>query len=319
VINALDAELFKACFVAWVEALREKEPDIIAIDGKTSRRSHARGRGCEPLRLVSAWAARQRLVLGQEAVDEKSNEILAIPLLLERLEQTGALVTIDAMGTQTDIAEKIVTRGGDYLLALKANRPLLHQEVAAFFDNPPAEMLQPEHKTTDGDHGRIEMRRHVVCRQVNWLFSDRPYADEPRFPHLAMIGMVETASSETAPSQASDAIICLPPNLTPRPLPPPFAPIGGPEPLTLGPRRHLSGRSRAPEDRLRTAKHGRRQTHGHEYGTESKRQTQPQSQKKTRKPQPRLPRNPHPSQPVNLKRIPCHRGSAPLRYARTAC
>jgi predicted transposase YbfD/YdcC len=192
VINALDADLFKACFAAWVEALRDKEPDIIAIDGKTSRRSHARSRGREPLHLVSAWATRQRLVLGQEAVDEKSNEILAIPLLLERLELAGALVTIDAMGTQSDIAEKIVARSGDYLLALKANRPLLHQEVVAFFDDPPADMLQPICETTDGDHGRIEQRRHVVCHQVDWLFSDRRYAHEPRFPHLAMIGMVET-------------------------------------------------------------------------------------------------------------------------------
>jgi DDE_Tnp_1-associated/Transposase DDE domain len=124
VINALDSELFKSCFANWVEALREEAPDIIAIDGKTSRRSHARSKGRGPLHLVSAWAARQRLVLGQEAVDEKSNEIIAIPLLLERLELTGALVTIDAMGTQSDIADIIVKRGGDYLLALKGNRPL---------------------------------------------------------------------------------------------------------------------------------------------------------------------------------------------------
>ena len=114
VINGLDAELFKTCFANWVEALRERAPDIIAIDGKTSRRTHARSKGRGPLHLVSAWAARQRLILGQEAVDDKSNEIVAIPLLLERLELTGALVTIDAMGTQTDIAEKIVSRGGDY-------------------------------------------------------------------------------------------------------------------------------------------------------------------------------------------------------------
>jgi len=192
VINALDAELFKTCFTRWVEALREKEPDMIAVDGKTSRRSHARGKGREPLHLVSAWATRQRLVLGQQAVDEKSNEILAIPLLLERLELTGALVTIDAMGTQSEIAETIVKRGGDYLLALKANRPVLHGEAACFFDNPPADMVAPAFETTDGDHGRIEVRRHVVCHQVDWLFSDRRYADEPRFPHLAMIGMVET-------------------------------------------------------------------------------------------------------------------------------
>jgi predicted transposase YbfD/YdcC len=192
VINGLDAELFKTCFANWVEALREHAPDIIAIDGKTSRRTHARRKGREPLHLVSAWAARQRLVLGQEAVSEKSNEIVAIPLLLERLELTGALVTIDAMGTQIEIAEKIVARGGDYLLALKANRPVLHQDVAEFFDNPPNDMLESEHATTDGDHDRIEERHHVVCHKVDWLFSDRRYADEPHFPHLAMIGMVET-------------------------------------------------------------------------------------------------------------------------------
>ena len=192
VINGLDAELFKTCFANWVEALRDRAPEIIAIDGKTSRRTHARGKGRAPLHLVSAWAARQRLVLGQQAVDDKSNEIIAIPLLLERLELTGALVTIDAMGTQTEIAEKIVRGGGDYLLALKANRPVLHRDVAAFFDDPPADMLQSEYNTVDGDHGRIEERRHVVCHKIDWLFSDRRYADEPCFPHLAMIGMVET-------------------------------------------------------------------------------------------------------------------------------
>ena len=96
------------------------------------------------------------------------------------------------MGTQTEIADKIVAGGGDYLLALKGNRPLLHKEVGAFFDDPPAEMLKPAHETTDGDHGRIEERRHVVCHEIDWLFSDRRYKDEPRFPHLAMIGMVES-------------------------------------------------------------------------------------------------------------------------------
>ena len=108
--------------------MRDGDPDIIAIDGKTSRRSHARAKGREPLHLVSAWASRRRFVLAQEAVDEKSNEIVAIPLLLERLALKGALVTIDAMGTQADIEKKIVARGGDDLLALKANRPLLDQE-----------------------------------------------------------------------------------------------------------------------------------------------------------------------------------------------
>ena len=192
VINAIDEELFKSCFASWVETLREQEPDIIAIDGKTSRRSHDRGRGRDPLHMVSAWATRQRLVLGQEAIEHKSNEIVAIPRLLERLELKGALVTIDAMGTQSEIAEKIVAKGGDYLLALKANRPATYRDVVRFFAEPPADQLSEPFETVEKDHGRLESRRHVVCHEVDWLFSDRRYPDEPRFPHLAMIAMVET-------------------------------------------------------------------------------------------------------------------------------
>lgn len=198
VMNVLDPELFKACFTAWVKGLRESEPDTIAIDGKTSRRSHARAKGREPLHLVSAWACRQRLVLGQEAVDEKSNEITAIPLLLERLALTGALVTIDAIGTQNEIAETIVRRGGDYLLALKANRPVLFADVEAFFADPHQVDGLDTFETTDADHGRIEVRRHAVCHHVDWLFSDRRYADEPSFPHLAMIAMVQTEVERNA-------------------------------------------------------------------------------------------------------------------------
>lgn len=192
VFNALDAEAFQNCFRRWVEGLRESEPDIVALDGKTSRRSHARAKGRAPLHLISAWAARQRLVLGQEAVEDKSNEIRAIPALLEKLALKGALVTIDAMGTQGNVAEKIVAGGGDYLLALKANWPVLHQDVVDFFADPAVEGIEPVHVTTDADHGRIEERRHVVCYDVDWLFSARRYADEPRFPHLAMIAMVES-------------------------------------------------------------------------------------------------------------------------------
>src|SRR3546814_4775078 len=121
--------VFQTWFGTWVGGLRGQAPYIIAKDGKTWRRSHARSKGRAPLHMVSAWASRQRLVLGQEAVDAKSNEITAIPLLLERLELTGALVTIDAIGTQAAIAETIVARGGDYLLALKGNRPALFADV----------------------------------------------------------------------------------------------------------------------------------------------------------------------------------------------
>jgi predicted transposase YbfD/YdcC len=191
VVAALDPELFKGCFTRRVEGLREAEPDLIAVDGKTSRRTHARGKGRDPLHLVSAWAARQRLVLGQEAVAGKSNEIAAIPLLLERLALDGALVTIDAIGTQSAIAETILRRGGDYLLALKENRPATFADVEAFFADPPPGSLDT-FETTDGDHGRIEVRRHAVCHNVAWLLSDRRYPGEVAFPGLAMIGMVES-------------------------------------------------------------------------------------------------------------------------------
>ncbi len=190
VVRVLDPECFKSCFTAWVAGLREAEPDIIAIDGKTARRTHARAKGREPLHLLSAWASRQRLVLGQEAVSDKSNEITAIPLLLERLALTGALVTIDAIGTQSKIAGTILERGGDYLLALTANRPATFKDVRDFFADPPPGLLDC-HETSDGDHGRIEIRRHRVCHHVAWLFSDRRYPDEPSFPGLAMIAMVE--------------------------------------------------------------------------------------------------------------------------------
>jgi predicted transposase YbfD/YdcC len=189
VINALDPALFKTCFVAWVEALRESEPDLVAIDGKTARRTHDRGGGREPLHLVSAWASRQRLVLGQEATDAKSNEITAIPLLLERLAIAGALVTLDAIGCQTRIAEAIRARGADYLIAVKANRPGLLAEIERFFAAPPTAL--DRHVTTDGDHGRIEIRRHAVSRDTAWLSTDRRFPGEPRFPGLAAIAMVE--------------------------------------------------------------------------------------------------------------------------------
>lgn len=196
VINALPAALFSDCFVSWVSGLRDADADIVAIDGKTSRRAHNRGKGQNPLHLVSAWATRQRLVLGQQACAEKSNEITAIPALLGRLELTGALVTIDAMGCQTDIAKAVRDKGADYLFALKDNWPALVAEVERFFaDADPATL--DRHETTDGDHGRIEVRRHAVCHHIDWLTSDRRFPGEWRFESLAMIAMVE-AETERA-------------------------------------------------------------------------------------------------------------------------
>lgn len=192
VIAALDPALFKSCFLAWADGLRDNTPDLIAIDGKTSRRSHDRRKGRLPLHTVSAWAARQRLVLGQEAVSEKSNEITAIPLLLRRLELTGALVTIDAMGTQKEIAQTIIDGGGDYVLALKENWPATYAEVEKVFADPPPALALQHVTTVDGDHGRIETRRHTICHDIKWLFSDRRYPGEFEFPGLAAVGMIES-------------------------------------------------------------------------------------------------------------------------------
>lgn len=193
VVSALDPELFKSVFTSWVDGLCEAEPDIVAIDGKTSRRTHDRGKGRSPLHLVSAWASRQRLVLGQQATQEKSNEIIAIPLLLERLALSGAIVTIDAMGATPRIAQAVLNREADYLLALKANQSHLFEEAELYFGDVRAldNRGLDYHETVDADHGRIETRRHIVSRNVAWLRSDRAAPGEPRFPGLQSIAMVE--------------------------------------------------------------------------------------------------------------------------------
>jgi len=205
VVNALDGALFSQCFAAWVEGLRGPAPadpvpeaaaseaaipEVIAIDGKASRRTHDRSRGRGPLHLVSAWASSQRLVLGQQACKAKSNEITAIPLLLERLALAGALVTIDAMGCQTRIAQAVLDRGGDYLLAVKDNQSNLHDDIRRAFDDPDA-ALHSHFDTTDGDHGRIEVRRHRVSHDVVWLNASRRYPGAPSFPGVRAIAMVE--------------------------------------------------------------------------------------------------------------------------------
>ena len=196
VINAIDGALFAECFTTWVETLRDPAPasptapEIVAIDGKTSRRTHDRAKDRGPLHMVSAWASSQRLVLGQQACEAKSNEITAIPLLLERLALTGALVTIDAMGTQTKVAQTILDRGGDYLLALKGNQSSLHDEIRRYLDDPAAK-IHSRFEATEGDHGRIEVRRHWVSHDVDWLTTARRFPGEPRFPGLSAIAVVE--------------------------------------------------------------------------------------------------------------------------------
>jgi predicted transposase YbfD/YdcC len=189
-MNRIDPALFSAAFTAWVRETWPDQGGLIAIDGKTSRRSHDRGADKAPLHLVSAFATTSRLVLGQQAVADKSNETTAIPVLLERLAENdglkGALVSIDAIATNAAIATTIRDAQADYLLAVKANQPTLRAEIETFFADPPPASLE---STTDTDkgHGRIEQRTVTVAREVDWLDGDRRFPGEVRLPHVATI------------------------------------------------------------------------------------------------------------------------------------
>jgi predicted transposase YbfD/YdcC len=189
-MNRLDPDLFQACFTAWVREVWPDRPELIAIDGKTSRRSHNRGKGVAPLHLVSAFATTSRLVLGQEAVSDKSNELTAIPVLLERLAEAGslkgALVTIDAIACNATIATAITEAGADYLLAVKANQPTLRGEIETFFEDAPPGTLDTA-SDVDKGHGRIEQRTVTVAREVDWLSGEKHFPGELRLPGVASI------------------------------------------------------------------------------------------------------------------------------------
>lgn len=173
IFATLDAERFQQCFVAWVAALTGAPTGVIAIDGKTVRRSHQKKKGKAAIHMVSAFAARQWLVLGQVKVNEKSNEIVAIPKLLEMMSLEGAIVTLDAMGCQRDIAETILAKKADYVLALKGNQGSLHEDLKLFVaeqkDRGFQETRISRDETVDGDHGRIETRTTTVLHDVDWL------------------------------------------------------------------------------------------------------------------------------------------------------
>ena len=175
VFAALDPVAFETAFLGWVQDLATTtNGELIAIDGKTLRRSHDRANGHAALHLVSAWAATNHLVLGQVATDAHSNELTAIPALLDALVLEGRIVTIDAMGCRPTIAAQIVEGGGDYVLALKANQPTLRELVADHFAPPPAPGTapMPQVRTVEKDHGRSETRTCVVCADpavIAWL------------------------------------------------------------------------------------------------------------------------------------------------------
>jgi predicted transposase YbfD/YdcC len=184
----LDPAAFEACFALFVAAFAARIDDVVAIDGKTVRRSFDRKAGASPLHLVSAWSCEQRLVLAQRKVDGHSNEMAAVPELLGMLALEGRIVTADAMHCQKATAQAILDRGGDYVLALKANQPALLEDVRLLLDDPaapPDDVAQ----TVDGDHGRIETRRAEIVHDVAWL------AEAHDWPGLAAVGKL-TATRE---------------------------------------------------------------------------------------------------------------------------
>lgn len=199
VFAALKPEAFLDCFLRWTQSVRQTiAGEIVAVDGKALRRAGAKGQS--PRYIVNAWASANRLVLGQLKVADKSNEITAVPHLLRALELAGCIVTVDAMGCQTQIAKEIIEADADYVLALKGNQETAFAEVKSFLDDavaqaqaqpprpcgaqPPPELLFLE--TVEKDHGRLEIRRYWLSAELDW------FADRPKWEGLRTVGMVES-------------------------------------------------------------------------------------------------------------------------------
>jgi predicted transposase YbfD/YdcC len=186
-VNRVDPATFGCCFDGWIRALWPGRHDLIAIDGKTSRRTHAKRKDLKALHTLSAYATNARLTLAQLSVPEKTNEITAIPDLLDQLAEAGrlegALVTIDAIGCQVDIAAKIVKHKADFLLPLKGNQPTMETEVESYFETAPADELVTK-TTIEKGHGRIETRVYTASKNVDWIKSNKSYPGQPRFQNI---------------------------------------------------------------------------------------------------------------------------------------
>ena len=185
VFRLLDPDQFRACFQKFMARFAEACQGVIAVDGKVVRRSFDGASAKSPLHMVSAWGCEQRLVLAQIATDAKSNEITAVPKLLEMLSLKSCIVTVDALNCQRNIAQQIIDQGGDYALALKANQGTLHADVSLFLDDPQLATETITHTTVDGDHGRIETRTALVCTDIAWL------QELHQWPGLAAIAKIE--------------------------------------------------------------------------------------------------------------------------------
>ena len=200
VLRVLEPVALQQCFLNWMQAVAEvTQGEVVAIDGKALRRSFAKDTGKRAIHMVSAWATTNGVVLGQRKVDTKSNEIMAIPALLELLTLKGCIVTIDAMGCQRTIAQKIVAQEADYVLALKDNQPTLAQAVEQFFiAGPHAET----HRTTSAYHEQTEQGHGRVETRCAWISADLPpEVSAAAWPGLRSIGMVQatrTVAGETS-------------------------------------------------------------------------------------------------------------------------
>jgi predicted transposase YbfD/YdcC len=188
--NALDPKSFQQVMGRLLGDFAHNLEGVVAIDGKVLRRSFDKASGQSPLHLVQAFAAEARLVLGQVAVDCKSNEITALPALLALLDVEERIVTADAMHTQRTTAEAVCARGGDYVLALKGNQESLFEDVKLFLDDPEVADNCPSFQSVDAGHGRIETRTAVISTDIGWL------QDHHDWPGLGAIGKV-TATRET--------------------------------------------------------------------------------------------------------------------------
>lgn len=190
VLARLKPEELQQCFLRWMQAVSEvTHGEVVAIDGKTLRRSFDRAAGKGAIHMVSAWASANRVVLGQQQVDEKANEITAIPALLRLLDLKGCIVTLDAMGCQKAIARTIVEQEADYVLTLKANHSRLYEEVQQFFRGAQqrqfADVPHGYHHTLEEKHGRIDERRYWVVSDLSWLNARKDWTG------LRSLGMVE--------------------------------------------------------------------------------------------------------------------------------
>ena len=214
VFAMLDPKQFERCFRQWVETVSEvMEGEVVAIDGKSVRGSRDRVAGRSAIHMVSAWAAANRLVLGQVKVAERSNEIAAIPELLDTLDVTGCTVTVDAMGCQKQIAEKIIETGADYILALKQNQPQLYDDVSDTFDQlRSSESSDDEYsycETVAKGHGRIEKRRCWAVSEPTYLDYVNERGEWTKLGSLAMVESERTENGETT-SQTRYYISSLP-------------------------------------------------------------------------------------------------------------